>query len=64
MWREKKTTVFFSMGWPSASILSRRRRSTPATNVSHLTVSWSIISEALDKARHEKGGHSAGVIHP
>jgi pectate lyase len=27
-----------------------------------LTISWSIISEALDKARHDKGGHSAGLL--
>ncbi len=26
------------------------------------TISWSIVSEALDKARHEKGGHSAGLL--
>lgn len=27
-----------------------------------LTVSWSIISEALDQARHDKGSHSAGLL--
>ena len=27
-----------------------------------VTVSWSIVAEALDKARHEKGGHSAGLL--
>lgn len=27
-----------------------------------LTISWSIISEALDQARHDKGSHSAGLL--
>jgi hypothetical protein len=26
------------------------------------TISWSIISEALDQARHDKGSHSAGLL--
>ena len=28
----------------------------------HITVSRSIVSEALDEASHEKGGHSAGFL--
>jgi len=27
-----------------------------------ITISWSIISEALDKSRHRKGRHSAGLL--
>ncbi len=27
-----------------------------------ITISWSIISEALDKSRHRKGHHSAGLL--
>lgn len=27
-----------------------------------ITISWSIISEGLNKSRHPKGGHSAGLI--
>lgn len=27
-----------------------------------LTLSWSIVSEALDQARHDKGTHSAGLL--
>jgi hypothetical protein len=27
-----------------------------------ITICWSIISEALDKGRHHKGGHSAGLL--
>jgi pectate lyase len=28
----------------------------------NITISWSIISEALDESRHRKGHHSAGVL--
>ena len=27
----------------------------------HITLSWSIVSEALDESRHDKGTHSAGL---
>ncbi len=27
-----------------------------------ITISWAIISEALNKSRHRKGGHSAGLL--
>lgn len=45
-----------SAGWGEDEVLSS------VFSAHDFTISWSIISEALDQARHEKGPHSAGLL--